>query len=261
MNQLYNEGLISKDFATDTTTDIYMQNVSVGNVGFVLDDTTRVLDYVPALQTNVPGANFIPVNCFDTPEGDYCNPTEPLFGMFVMVPATSADKADACMKYLNWMADPTNAENVAFTPDHTVSDAGVPISLTEEELFAKGYPGTPADLSIVNEHYAFVDSKEAVVSNWATSNIYETEEWFSNLYDVLQTNQYLYPTYPAILESETTYLANVTDMAIEYVYKLISCDPGEFDSLQKAEYSKLVAAGLDKIFEERAAYYDANVPK
>jgi putative aldouronate transport system substrate-binding protein len=63
------------------------------------------------------------------------------------------------------------------------------------------------------------------------------------------------------LESETTYLANVTDMAIEYVYKLISCDPGEFDSLQKAEYSKLVAAGLDKIFEERAAYYDANVPK
>lgn len=261
MNKMYNAGLITKDFATDTTNEIYIQDISAGNVGFSLDDSTNIFGYIPVLQSNVPDAEFVPLNCFDTPEGDYINPTEPLFGMFIMVPSTSAGKADAAMKYLDWMADPKNAENVAYTPDHKVSDAGVPIALTEDELYAKGYPGTCADLNIVNDHFAFTDSKEAVVSQWASSNTWETEDWFSSLYDVMNTGQYLYPTYPAILNSESTYLANVRGMAIEYVYKLISCDPSEFDSLQKSEYDKIVKAGLDKILEERAAYYDADVTK
>ncbi len=261
MNRLYNEGLITKDFATDTTNDIYIQDVSAGNVGFLLDDSTNIFAYIPVLQSNVPGAEFIPLNCFDTPQGDYVNPTEPLYGMYIMVPSTSAGKVDACMKYLNWLADPKNAENVAYTPDHKVSDEGVPIALTEDELYAKGYPGTCADLNIVNDHFAFTDSKEAVVSQWASSGTWETRDWFGSLYDVMYTGQYLYPTFPAILESENTYLANVTDLTIEYVYKLISCNPGEFDSLQKSEYDKIVKAGLNKILEERAAYYDANVAK
>lgn len=261
LNQLYNEGLITKDFATDTTNEIYIQDMSSGNVGFSLDDSTNIFAYIPVLQSNVPDAEFVPLNCFDTPAGDYCNPTEPLFGMFIMVPATSADKAETCMKYLNWQADLKNAENIAYTPDHEVNDAGAPVALTEDELYARGYPGTCADLNIVNDHFAFTDSKEAVVSQWTSSNHWETEEWFGGLYDVMNTNQYLYPTYPAILESEATYLANAKKMAIEYVYKLISCDPSEFDSLQKSEYENIVKAGLDKILEERAAYYDANVAK
>jgi putative aldouronate transport system substrate-binding protein len=262
MNELYNEGLIQKDFATDTTTDIYKQEVSAGNVGFVLDDTTRVIDYFQALEGNVPGAGFVPVNTFDIPGGGYLNPTEPLFGMFVMVPAKSADRAGACMKYLNWLADPVNAQNVAFTPGHEVSEAGVPVALKEDELFAKGYPGTAADLNIVSEHFAYLDDKDAVVSVWLNGAVWDaTEEWYSNLYDVLMKDQYLYPAYPAMGEAEATYMGNVKVMAVEYVYKLISCAPGEFDSLQAAEYDKLVTAGLEKIIDERAAYYDANVAK
>jgi putative aldouronate transport system substrate-binding protein len=258
MNQLYSEGLIKKDFATDTTTDIYKQDMSSGNVGFTLDDNTNIFDYIPVAQTVVPDVNYVPVLCFDTPEGNYINPTEPLYGMFIMVPATSSDKVDACMKYLNWLADPANAQTVSYTPDHTVNEQGVPVSLTEEELFAKGYPGTAADLNIVTEHFDFVDKKEAVVSIWTSTRPWAPVEWFENVYDVTQSAQYLYPTFPAVLESENTYLANVKKMAVEYVYKLISCDPAEFDALQKAELDKLNAAGLEQIFSERAAYYDAN---
>lgn len=262
MNQLYSEGLITKDFATDTTTDLYQQDVSSGKVGFALDDATRIIDYIQPLQSNIPEGIFVPINTFDTPEGDYCNPTEPLFGMYLMVPATSAKKVDACVKYLNWLADPVNAQNVAFTPDHTLSDAGVPIGLLEDELFAKGYPGTCADLNIVTEHFAFLDNKDAVVSNWLSGASWNVPEgYYNNLYDVLQTGQFLYPTYPAILESESTYLANVKVMAIEYIYKLISCNPSEFDALQQSEYNKLLKAGLDQILAERAQYYDANVKK
>ncbi|QHQ59831.1 extracellular solute-binding protein [Anaerocolumna sedimenticola] len=261
MNQLYNEGLITNNFATDTTNDIFKQDMCAGNVGFTLDDATNIFDYIPVLKTNVVDAKFVPLMCFDTPEGSYINPTEPLFGMFIMVPATGSDKVDACMKYLNWQADPAVAENIEFTPDHKVSDEGVPQSLTEDELYAKGYPGTTADLNIVNQHFTYVDNKEAVISSWTATLSWEDKEWFTNLYDVENTNQYVYPTFPAVLESEATYLSNVKVMAIEYVYKLISCDPSKFDSLQKSEYDKILNTGLSKILEERAAYYDANATK
>ncbi|HJA92589.1 MAG TPA: hypothetical protein H9717_05675 [Candidatus Eisenbergiella merdipullorum] len=36
------------------------------------------------------------------------------------IPATIGDaEAEACMKYLNWMADPEVAMNIYYTPDHT----------------------------------------------------------------------------------------------------------------------------------------------
>ncbi len=258
LNTLYNEGLITRDFATDTTNDIYKQDVCAGNAGFVLDDSTNLFDYIPVLKTNVSGAEFVPLNTFDTPEGNYCNPTEPLYGMFIMVPAVSSEKVNACMKYLNWQADPANAENVAYTPEHTRNDAGVPINLTEDQLHAAGYPGNSGDYNIVNDHFEFTDSKEGVVSQWSTANEWETKEWFEGLYDVITTDQYLFPTYPVVLESEATYAANLRDMAIEYVYKLISCEPGQFDELQASEYKKLVTAGLEKILEERRVYYKEN---
>lgn len=261
MNQLYNEGLITPDFATDTSTDIYKQDVSAGKVGFVLDDTTAPWSLIETLKASDPNAEFVPVNCFDTPEGDYINPTEPLFGMFIMIPATSQDKVDACMKYLDWMADPTVSENIVYTPEHTYNEANVPVGFTEEELFAKGYPGTCADLSIVNDHFTFTEVKESVVSNYMGVSTWEDVDWYNNFYDVIKTNQFTYPTYPVILDSEATYSANVKDLAIEYVYRLISCDPSKFDTLQQSEYKNLVNAGLEKIFEERRTYYKENVAK
>ncbi len=262
MNELHSKGLITKDFATDTTNDIYKQDMCAGNVGFSLCDSTEAFyNFDPTLAKNIPGAQFVPVNCFDTPEGTYINPTEPLYGMFVMVPATSSDKADACVKYLNWLADPANAENVQYFPGHKVNDKGVPEWLSEEETKAKGYPGNASDYSIVNEHYKYVDNKDAIVSSWLEGCDWADEYLCNQLYDVMNTGQYLFPTFPANLKSEATYLANAQKLAIDYVYKLINCDPAKFDSLQKTEYDKLVAAGLEKIFEERASYYDTNVAK
>jgi len=46
-------------------------------------------------------------------------------------------------------------------------------------------------------------------------------------------------------------------MMIEYVYKLISCSPDQFDSMQQTEYNNLVNAGLQKILDARAEYYDS----
>lgn len=259
MNALYNEGLITPDFATDTSNDIFVQDVTAGNAGFILVDSTNPFGWIPVLKSNVENAELVPLNCFDTPEGNYLNPTEPLYGMYIMVPETSSAKTDACVKYLNWLADPVNAENVAYSPDHTRDEAGVPLYLKEEELNEAGYPGNLGDYNIVNDHLEYVNNKEGVVAAWSTGSDWATTDWYNNLYDVMNTDMYLYPTYPVVLESEATYISNLKTMAIEYVYKLISCPASEFDSLQVSEYDRLVKAGLEKVFDDRRTYYQENV--
>ncbi len=259
MNRFYNEGLISPDFAVDTTTDQYKQDVSVGNAAFVLDDATRPIELFQVLDTTDSEANFVPVNPFDTPQGTVINPTEPLYGMYIMVPKTSEEKADAALTYLNWMADPEVAQIIEFSPEHTVNEAGVPVPLTEDERNEKGYPGTMADYNIINQHFSYVEDKDAMVSSWMAWDEGRDQAWYEMLYDVQNENMFVYPAVPVILESEAKYFSIVQDLAIEYVYKMISCSADEFDELQKVEYAKLVDAGLETILEDRAAYWDANL--
>ncbi len=262
LNELYNAGLISQDFATDTNEDIYKAQVSAGNVGFFVDDTGGTSWDLMSIAYNAQGSTaFVPVQCFDLPDGSYRSVYEPRFGMYIMVPKTSEAKADACMKYLDWMSDPEIAENIAYTPEHEKDEAGVPVALTEAQLFEKGYPGTLDDLSIVNGYLDWMQNKDSVVSYWSKSQSapWESKEWFENYYDVMNVGKFRYPTYPYISDDEANYGKNIEDMMITYVYRLISCSPSEFDTLQQTEYDNMVTAGLQKILDARAAYYDANV--
>lgn len=262
LNEMYNAGLISKDFATDTSEDIYKSQVSAGNVGFFIDDTGSTSWDLMSILYNAQGSTaYVPVQCFELPDGSYRSVFEPRYGMFVMVPKTSEAKADACMKYLNWMADPEVAENISNTPDHIRDENGVPIALTESALFERGYPGTAGDLSIVNDYLPWMTKKESVVSNWLSvqATPWEEKEWFENYYDVMNLGKFRYPTYPFVSDEEATFGKNIEDMMISYVYRLISCSTSEFDTLQKSEYDNMVAAGLQKVLDARAEYYDTNI--
>lgn len=259
LNELYNKGLINKDFATDTTEDIYKSQVTAGNVGFILDDTERPWDYISVLNQQEGGTTFVPLQSFELSDGSYRTPFEPRYGMFVMVPKTSEKKADACMKYLNWMADPKVAEDIVYTAEHQTDENGVPIKMSQDELYSKGYPWTCDDLNIVNLAMDWTTKKDSIVSKWFKDQSvqWETQEWFDNFYDVRSEGKFRHPTYSNISQAEADYGQNVENMMIEYVYKLISCKPDEFDSLQKSEYDNLVNAGLQKILDARAEYYDS----
>ena len=257
LNELYNKGLISKDFATDTQEDIYKAQVTAGNVGFFLDDTERPFDYISVLNQTAGTSTFVPVQCFELADGSYRTPFEQRYGMFVMVPKTSEKKIDACMKYLNWQADPEVAENIVYTAEHTRDDNGVPVKFTEEELYAKGYPKTCDDLNIVNLAMAWTTKKESIVGKWEKEYpAVGSLDWFSNFYDVRSEGKFRFPVYANISQAEADYGQNVDNMMVEYVYKLVSCSPDQFDSLQKTEYDNLVNAGLQKILDARAEYFD-----
>ena len=156
MNQLYNDGIIVQDFATDTDESVHKSNIAAGKVAFFLDDNSTQWENIHTLNNDLDKSTFVPVECFTQENGDIRNVYEQMYGMWIMVPAASEDKVDACMTYLNWLADPTNAENVAYTPEHEVSENGVPVAFTADELSTMGYKGTLDDYNIVNKHFAFI---------------------------------------------------------------------------------------------------------
>lgn len=257
LNKLYNDGIISLDFTADSDNSKYVADAEAGKVGFLVDDSASPFTYVSILKEKDPTIELDPILCFDLPGGGYRNVAEPDYGMYVMVPATSKDKTDAVVKYLNWLADPANAEMVNFTPDHEDTESGAAMTMSKEQLFSRGYSGAPGDYCIVNEHFDFVDDKEAQVSLWTENCGWETPDWFENYYDVCVTDQFTFPTCSSVLESEVKYQVDLDVALVEYAYNLICCPTSEFDRTQHEEYLRLLDLGLKEVLDERASSYDS----
>ena len=261
LNKLYNDGIIMNEFATDTTEDLYKQAVSSGKAGFILDDNTRIFDYLDALNCEngeQVRTTFVPVTAFTQEDGSIRNPFEYAYGMYVMMPWSSEGKQEAVVKYLNWLCDPEVAENIAYAPEHTRKESGVPNSFTGDELSAMGYKKTLDDVNILNKHFAFMETREGLVDNLIGVNKFETPEWFSNLRDAMEVGFFRYPTMPSAPDVEAEKGATVIDAMLTYVYRLISCTPDQFDALEAELRANMVNAGLQEILDARAAYWDAN---
>jgi ABC-type glycerol-3-phosphate transport system substrate-binding protein len=261
LNQWYNDGLITQDFPTDTAEDVFLADVANGNVGFVLDDTTHIWDSTAVLNTTLGvQETFVPVQCFDLSDGSYRTPFEYRYAMFVMVPATtSEDKLEACMKYLNWMADPEIAVQIRYTPDLTYNDLGVAVEPTSDAKDAAGYPGTCDDLCIMNLNFDWVNDYDVMSeSNYQTQEQpWATVDWYKNYYDVCNTGKFIFPSYGYISEPEATYGADIKTRMIEFVYTVICCPSDQFDATYEKGYNELVNAGLQQILDARAEYYDS----
>lgn len=261
LNQWYNDGLITKDFPTDTTEDVMKADVANGRAGFVLDDLTQPWDSFKVLNTELGHETFVPLYCFDLPDGTYRNPFEYRHAMFVMVPATTKEeeKLDACMMYLNWLADPENAKQVRFTPDMVVDENGVVVEPSQEVKEEKGYPGTCDDLCIMNLNFDWVNDPEVLAQTdfdnqspeWATL------EWYQNFYNMRTENLFRFPTYGYISEEEQTFGADIKTRMTEFVYTVVCCPTEQFEATYESGYNELVNAGLQKILDARAAYYDS----
>ena len=257
LNRLYNDGIISLDFTADSDNSKYVSDVEAGRAGFLVDDSSNPFTYASALKGMDSSIELDPLICFNLPDGSYRNVAEPDYGMYVMVPAVSKNKTDAVVKYLNWLADPKNAEMVNYTPDHEKTASDAAMTMSRDQLFALGYPGNPDDYCIVNGHFDFVDDREAQVSLWVQNCPWEEQDWFESYYDTCITDQFTFPTCSQVLESEVKYQVELDVALVEYAYNLICCPSEDFDSAQREEYGRLVDKGLKEVLDERAAAYDS----
>lgn len=262
LNTWYNDGLITQDFPTDTSEDVYLADIANGNVGFVLDDASNPYASFEVLNDAVGSETFVPVECFDLSDGSYRLPFEYRYAMFDMIPATTDDsKVAACMEYLNWMADPEVAEQIYYTPDYTVNDAGVAVAPTDDEKNEEGYPGTPDDLCIMNINFDWVNDVDTLAETaYSTQTTdWASVDWYKNVYTMQVTSPYKYrfPVYSYVSDDEQTYGTDLETKMLEFVYQMICCPSDEFDADYESGYAELVNAGLQKVLDARAEYYDS----
>lgn len=263
LNQWYNDGLITQNFPVDTTEDTYKADVANGHVGFVLDDTYAPWASIEVLNNELGHETFVPIQAFDLPDGSYRTPHEYRHAMFVMVPASKDEakaeaKAEAAMKYLNWLAHPDNAMNVRFTPDHTFNELGVALEPSEEEKNAKGYPGTCDDLCIMNLNFSWANdidimtktNVETQTSEWATL------DWYKDFFEVRSIGKFMYPVFADVSEAEATYGADIKTRMLEFVYKTICAPADQFEATYESGYAELENAGLKKIIDARSEFFD-----
>ena len=260
LNQWYNDGLITKDFPTDTAEDVFMAAISNGSVGFLLDDPYHPHASFEILNNAVGHETFVPVQCFDLPDGSYRTPFEYRCAMFVLIPSSGNEgKVAACMKYLNWMADPEVALNIRYTPEHKVDDLGVAVEPTEAEKNERGYPGTCDDLCIMNLNFEWANDPEILAqtsfNNQATE--WASLEWYQNFQAVKDVGKFRFPVYSYITEDEQTYGTDVKTRMVEFVYRCIVAPADQFDATYESGYNELVNAGLQKILDGRMEYFDS----
>ena len=261
LNTWYNDGLITQDFPTDTDETIMLADIANGNAGFTLTDLTQTHAQIEVLNNTLgKKPTFVPVNPFELSDGSYRTLHEFRYAMFVMVPTTAGEeKAIAAMKYLNWMADPEVAMKIRYTPELEFNERGSVAEMSQEERYALGYPGTCDDLCIMNLNFPWVNDYDILaadgVANQATD--WSTEEWWRSIYETADIGKLTPPSYAFVPEAETTYGVDVASKLIQFVYTCICAPADQFESTYESGYQELVNAGLQKILDGRAEYYDS----
>lgn len=258
LNKLYNDGILSADFAVDTAEDKYKQDVTNGFAGVCIDDGDKPIgkDWYDTLKSNVPSAEWVVVNCFENYAGEYTRPASSRLQKTMMVPKTSEGKAEAVVKFLNWVVQPQIAGTLAYTPAAEMDENNRHIPLTKEEKYALGYPNTTGDYNLLNRNFYQMKTKEDVVAaRWITMP-YLTEEYLSQNYDVNTSDIYFEPVFKKVLPSVVKYGTNLDKMLVEMQLKVVSTSESNFDKVYEEEYQNLVEAGLDEVLAEREEYYN-----
>lgn len=245
LNKLYNEKLISPDFALDKTTKQADADVSNGKVGFYAANwdyplLQKIRD--PLLQ-NAPDANYVPVDTFKNYEGKYLKEVYNENGLFSFIPKSSKN-AELAMKYLNWMANPEVLFFLQFGQEginHKLVD-GIPQGIAQT--------GENMQMSNLNLDYTLVVNGAELGDTEKNVRTYAAalaagdknyEKLAIDSYKINTTDGYTGFYYGVPNEANIKYGKTLGDMNKQMIDRLVVAKPAEFDAL----YDKLVKEYMD----------------
>ncbi|MDR0759020.1 MAG: extracellular solute-binding protein [Treponema sp.] len=259
LNRMYNDGLIDRDFplyADDTVPSNVMKSGIVGAFQHNWDQPFRQnLQIQTELEKNIPGAKFVPVDCFTNSAGLTPKRGSPAAGgLIIFVPKTSKNP-EAAMRYANWLCryenyhflqfgnegvnhelvngvpKPISAtgpwiQNSGVNVDYTMSINGYLMKTPEElsQVLAFGYPGIPP---------------EDVIT----------------AYIMASTNAKQEPYVPATITSISTIRQVLVDKEKALSVNLICASPGTFDQTWDAGIKDWLTSGAQTVIDEQRAKY------
>ncbi|NIK69607.1 extracellular solute-binding protein [Paenibacillus sp. BK720] len=259
LNKLYNEGLVSPDFALDKDEKQVFQDVMNGKVGMYSDNLGNAYADNPGiakvLTQNVPGANLVPVDPYTNNAGKHLKPEYDPTGFFLMVPASSKRGVEA-IKYLDWMAQPDvllTLMNGIEGEDYTMVD-GLPQRVQSDETSKRMF--NSADMAMITQGEDFGSNEK----NWAAAAAAVPEPFRKSVIDAYKmslTDTTRYANFTTPIEAENKYMPALRDKYDQLIVKSIMAKPADFDKVYEDLLKDYMASGGDAIVKERTEAYKA----
>jgi len=264
INQWYNEGLIYKDFPLLTVADDQNNLLKSGIAGAFAGnwDLPYRVDYKinEELAKNVPGAQFVPVDCIQAPDGVNRKFISDKPGLRIFIPAFSKNY-EAALKYLNWLA---LYENYHFLQvgtegvNHTLVD-GIPRIQavdTSNPDKAKWIQNSSNNIDMtipMNGIELGSPDKNARVLALGYGNT--PPEVIVNAYTIALSNGRAFPVYQAATTKDGVYGQVLSDKADALLAQSIIARPADFDRVWDAGIRDYLASGGQEVIDERKSLY------
>jgi putative aldouronate transport system substrate-binding protein len=257
LNKLYNEKLISPDFALDKTAKQADADVTNGKVGFFSANWDYAFrqNISEPLKANVPDANFVPIDTFKNDEGKYKKIIYNENGLNVFIPKSSKN-AELAIKYLNWMANPdvlfflqygeegVNHKTVDGIPQ-VIAQTGDNMQMSPQNL----------DYTLVVNGVELGDQEKNIKA--LSASYPGLEKTAEQSYKINTTDGYTGFFYDTPNDANIKFGKTLGDMSNQMTDKLIVCKPSDFDSLYDKLVDEYMAAGGKAVMEENVKIYEA----
>ncbi len=264
-NALYNEGLVSPNFALDADGNKRKADFVTGVAGVFGTYLTKE-GIIDVLLQNVPDAkvSLLPIDA-GVPEGNV--PAERSYWPFGMIlginAASSDDQVKAVMMFLEWMIQ----DDVLYTlqngiegKNYNMGQDGLPIAVgdyTGEErlnynsnkdmwclvIEGKDYGSDEANLTVQKNTFA-PDGFDYLIQDRYEECVANQKYWFTD---------FLFDTGIA---SVSEYKSTLQEKFQEFYTKLVMCKPEEFEAIYEECCEEYLEAGYQKIIDEKQAAYD-----
>lgn len=258
MNKLYNEGLISPDFALDKDRKQMEAAFSNGYVGFVCDDLGRPLQsggYYGTLKQMVPTAKLTAVDTWTDKNGKTRKEIYPSYSLFCAVPKNSKN-AEAAVKYLDWMSQPDVLRTLQFGWEgktYTTDSDGYPKIIETDEAKKLHWYNLGFDTALVVNGKFFENKEKSVILNAKATG--ENQELYMDCYANSVKDGYVPVALPSTEELEK-YSTGCNEKYNELLTKSIMAAPGEFDRVYDSLQTEFEEIGGKQILEASLKRYE-----
>jgi len=260
INQWYNEGLIYKDFPLMTVADDG-NNMLKSGVGGAFSgnwDLPYRVDYKinEELAQNIPGAEFVPIDCIQAPDGITRKYISDKAGLRMFIPSFSKNH-EAALKYLNWLSIYENFHFLQIGTEgvnHTLVN-GVP----RVQSAGAGHPWIQNSSNNIDFTMPMngieLGSPELNARVLALGYGNTPPETIVNAYNLSTINGRAAPVYQATTTKDGLYGQTLRDKADTILAQSILAKPQDFDRVWDAGIRDYLASGGQEVIDERTSLW------
>lgn len=266
LNQMYNDGLISPEFALDGGDyDILIEDITTGKVGsftrnilWPIDKHSGDKSLFDLMKENVPEGEWVEVDCFTNQySGKTDKPVDNPVLSYVAIPAAS-EVVDEAVMFLDWLIQPEQLFALQYGIEGETYDMvdGVPVARSEEEF-------NKAGVKVFGRQTVMMRRLPGKELSWKGRALDTTQPEIA--LDALASSEvngfYRNPPLPVAVEAVGKYVPTLRKEWQTQVTKMVMCSPEEFDMVWEEGVKAMELNGAVEVAEGKRQAYIENIKK